>query len=228
MDILNRITEFRQERGWTEYQLAEKSGLTQSTISSWYRKDMLPTIPSLTKICRAFDISLSYFFLEEADALVSLTDNQKEIIDCISKLTPAQQELLFNFQISLKKNGSRNLVSAAVFLLHFHYLPLKIKPINLINVYVTSAAAMIVSISTIFFNTGSGTAAEGMLFIDQQLDRKDLKLQHIVEFFITLTQRKCNVALYFLRNSSIHSGVTRRRIPYADSRSTTPRSFCFI
>lgn len=101
MDILNRITEFRQERGWTEYQLAEKSGLTQSTISSWYRKNMLPTIPSLIKICRAFDISLSYFFLEEADALVSLTDNQKEIIDCISKLTPAQQKLLLDFLNSL-------------------------------------------------------------------------------------------------------------------------------
>lgn len=101
MDILNRITEFRQERGWTEYQLAEKSGLTQSTISSWYRKDMLPTIPSLMKICRAFDISLSYFFLDEADAFVSLTDKQKEIIECISKLTPAQQELLLNFLNSL-------------------------------------------------------------------------------------------------------------------------------
>lgn len=101
MDILNRITEFRQERGWTEYQLAEKSGLTQSTISSWYRKDMLPTIPSLMKICRAFDISLSYFFLDEEDAFVSLTDKQKEIIECISKLTPAQQELLLNFLNSL-------------------------------------------------------------------------------------------------------------------------------
>ena len=44
MDILDKITQFRMERNWTEYQLAEKSGLTQSTISSWYRKHMLPTI----------------------------------------------------------------------------------------------------------------------------------------------------------------------------------------
>ncbi len=101
MDILNKITEFRQERGWTEYQLAEKSGLTQSTISSWYRKNMLPTIPSLIKICRAFDISLSYFFLEKEDAPVSLTGRQKELIECISRLTPAQQELLLDFLNSL-------------------------------------------------------------------------------------------------------------------------------
>ena len=46
-DILAAITEYRLERGWTEYQLAERSGLPQSTISSWYRKNMVPTVPSL-------------------------------------------------------------------------------------------------------------------------------------------------------------------------------------
>jgi transcriptional regulator with XRE-family HTH domain len=101
LDILKKITDFRQERGWTEYQLAEKSGLTQSTISSWYRKNMLPSIPSLMKICAAFDISLSYFFLEEAEISVSLTDRQKNIIECIAKLTPGQQELLLAFLKSL-------------------------------------------------------------------------------------------------------------------------------
>ena len=33
-DILSTITAYRQARGWTEYQLAERSGLPQSTISS--------------------------------------------------------------------------------------------------------------------------------------------------------------------------------------------------
>ena len=31
-DILSVITAYREERGWTEYQLAERSGLPQSTI----------------------------------------------------------------------------------------------------------------------------------------------------------------------------------------------------
>jgi transcriptional regulator with XRE-family HTH domain len=52
-DILATITEYREDRGWTEYQLAEHPGLPQSTISSWYRKNMVPTIPSLEKICVA-------------------------------------------------------------------------------------------------------------------------------------------------------------------------------
>ena len=51
INILDRITSYRTKKGWTEYQLAEESGLTQSTISSWYRKNLVPSIPSLEKIC---------------------------------------------------------------------------------------------------------------------------------------------------------------------------------
>lgn len=37
-DILGIIKKQREARGWSEYQLAERSGLPQSTISSWYKK----------------------------------------------------------------------------------------------------------------------------------------------------------------------------------------------
>ena len=80
MDILKRIVDLRTERNWTEYQLAERSGLQQSTISSWYRKNMVPTIPSLEKICTAFGITLSQLFAEE-DAPVSLTEAQKKLLE---------------------------------------------------------------------------------------------------------------------------------------------------
>lgn len=76
MDILKRIVDLRTERNWTEYQLAERSGLTQSTISSWYRKNMLPTIPSLSKICDAFGITLSQFFLEDESKITTLSEQQ--------------------------------------------------------------------------------------------------------------------------------------------------------
>lgn len=61
MNVLDRIVEFRTAKGWSEYQLAEESGMTQSTISSWYRRHMTPSIPSLERICDAFGISLSQF-----------------------------------------------------------------------------------------------------------------------------------------------------------------------
>lgn len=72
-DVLSVITAYREERSLTEYQLVERSDLPQSTISSWHRKNMVPTIPSLGKICTAFGITLSQLFAEE-DAFICLTE----------------------------------------------------------------------------------------------------------------------------------------------------------
>lgn len=98
MNILDKITQLRLERHWTEYQLAEKSGLTQSTISSWYRKDMLPTLPSLTKICDAFGITLSQFFLEaKEENIVQLSDQQVRLLQYAARLDPEQFAALLDF-----------------------------------------------------------------------------------------------------------------------------------
>lgn len=97
MDILGKIIQYRMERNWSEYQLAEKSGLTQSTISSWYRKNMLPTIPSLSKICDAFGITLSQFFLEDNDNVTLLSDQQLQLLHHAAKLNPQQYEALIQF-----------------------------------------------------------------------------------------------------------------------------------
>ncbi len=97
MDILKRIVDLRKERNWTEYQLAERSGLTQSTISSWYRKNMLPTIPSLSKICDAFGITLSEFFLEDEDKTVMLNEQQVRLIYSAAKLNSEQYNALLQF-----------------------------------------------------------------------------------------------------------------------------------
>lgn len=101
MDILNKITEMRLEKGWTEYELAERSELTQSTISSWYRKNLIPSISSLEHICSAFGISLSQFFNENTDSSNSLTEEQQKILQRWNKLTKEQQRKLADFLDSI-------------------------------------------------------------------------------------------------------------------------------
>ncbi len=78
-DILSRITEERLKRGWSEYRLAENSGITQSTISTWYRKQMQPSISSLEKICNGLGISLAQFF--SIDSNSTLSGEQAEILE---------------------------------------------------------------------------------------------------------------------------------------------------
>lgn len=96
IDILERITYYRKQKNWSEYQLAERAGLTQSTISSWYRRNLVPSIPSLEKICNAFGITLSQFFSTE-DNSFALTDTQKELLKEAGHLTDVQQLALIEF-----------------------------------------------------------------------------------------------------------------------------------
>ena len=91
-DILAEITRLRLNRNWSEYQLAQHSGISQSTISTWYRKSQVPTIQTLEKVCLGFGITLSQFLANDDDA-VSLTESQKELLDCWAALTETQQAL---------------------------------------------------------------------------------------------------------------------------------------
>ncbi len=101
MDILEKITKLRLENNWSEYELAERADLPQSTISSWYRKKLIPSIPSLERICDAFGITLSQFFLGDDCYSEKITKEQIEILKRWNKLTKNQQEKLADFLDSM-------------------------------------------------------------------------------------------------------------------------------
>lgn len=96
MDVLATITKLREQRNWTEYQLSVNAQLPQSTISSWYRKDMLPSLTSLEKICKAFDISLAQFFSNDSEVAIAGSE-QVELLKEWNKLNKKQRELLLKF-----------------------------------------------------------------------------------------------------------------------------------
>ena len=92
MDVLERLRKLLQERGWSEYRLAQVSGLNESTISNIYRRNTLPTIPTLEAICKAFGITLSQFFAESD--MVEVTPDVKELLDAWVSLTPEQKRIV--------------------------------------------------------------------------------------------------------------------------------------
>ncbi len=102
MDVLNRILELRTERGWTEYRLAVEADLPQSTISSWYNKNMIPSINSLEKICLAYHITLAQFFTEGTPC--EITEEQAEILRLYARLNERQQQALKEFLSSVSKD----------------------------------------------------------------------------------------------------------------------------
>ena len=55
---------------------------------------MVPTLPSLEKICTAFGVTLSQLFAEGA-APVSLTESQQKLLERWAKLSEEQQAVIF-------------------------------------------------------------------------------------------------------------------------------------
>ena len=57
-DVLARIQELRESREWSVYKLAKLSGIPQSTIATWYQKNLYPPIDKIEILCNTFQISL--------------------------------------------------------------------------------------------------------------------------------------------------------------------------
>ena len=94
-NVLGTITSYREAQHWSNYDLASHAGIKPTTISSWYRKNIVPTVPTLLKICDAFGITLTEFFSVvesgEREAVV-LTHEQAEMLEKWSALRPEQKE----------------------------------------------------------------------------------------------------------------------------------------
>ncbi len=93
MDILNRIKQLRDERGWSNYKLAKEAQISEGSLNNLFRLNNQPTIPTLEAICVGFDISLSQFFAEGSEAIV-LNDEQKEMLDIWNTLNKDKKAAL--------------------------------------------------------------------------------------------------------------------------------------
>lgn len=93
MTVLERIYQLRIERNWSEYRLSEESGIAQTTISSWFRKNICPSIPSLEKICKAYNITLAQFFNWNNEP-ICLTDEQNKLINSWNKLSDNKKRII--------------------------------------------------------------------------------------------------------------------------------------
>lgn len=102
MDVLDRIDFFMQERNWTDYRLAQESGLASSTIANLRRRHTVPSIATLESICKAFGITLSQFFAE-GESSVNLSDEQKQMFRNWASLTKEQKYLVSALITELKQ-----------------------------------------------------------------------------------------------------------------------------
>lgn len=67
--INEKLKKFRKERGLSLRALAEKSGISKSTLNDIETGKSNPSVETLAKIAKALDIKISDFFRAENDSI---------------------------------------------------------------------------------------------------------------------------------------------------------------
>ena len=99
-NVMARIKELCEARSWTYYRLAKEADIPYSSLSTMLHKAYVPSVPSLMKICRGFDISLSQFFSEEDDT-AKLSKKQKLCLEHWDRLDEQNQNLALAYMDGL-------------------------------------------------------------------------------------------------------------------------------
>lgn len=93
MNIQERLEQIKKERNWTNYQLAKRAGLSETTVTNLFKRNNAPTFYTLEAICSACGITLAQFFTEGNEA-VALTEEQKNLFIKWSRLNEKQKSIL--------------------------------------------------------------------------------------------------------------------------------------
>ena len=91
-DVNARIKQLCEERKITLYELAKRSDIPYSTLSTMLHKSNQPSLITLRKICDGLGITLSHFFNAENES-VSLTESQSECLSLYNLLSIEEQKL---------------------------------------------------------------------------------------------------------------------------------------
>ena len=92
MNVIERIEELRNARGWSVNRLADKAGIPQSTLSSALSRDSL-TVETLERICEGLGISISAFFMTD-EQKEAVSAQEKILLDEFRKLSPEKKKAL--------------------------------------------------------------------------------------------------------------------------------------
>ncbi len=90
--VIQRIKELCEARDWTCYRLAKESGIPYSTLNTMMNKSNTPSIPTLSRLCDGFGITLAQFFSDRDESVV-FSSEQKALIAMWNDLNPKGKQL---------------------------------------------------------------------------------------------------------------------------------------
>lgn len=101
-NVIRRIQELCTERNISVYRLAQLSDIPQNTLSNMIAEDRMPTVPTIEKICKGLNITLSQFFSSD-DIYPEFTEDQKKLFLIWESLSPGNKELAIKYLELIKE-----------------------------------------------------------------------------------------------------------------------------
>lgn len=80
MVIGEHIKRLRQEKGWSQAQLANKLNVHQKQISGYERNIHVPSTDVIIRTAKLFDVSLDYLVFEEREDALSVKIADRELL----------------------------------------------------------------------------------------------------------------------------------------------------
>ena len=84
--VAERIKELCNKKNMSQYELAKRAGMTQSSLSTLLNKGNVPRITTLEKVCKGFGITLAQFFAEDEE-YPDLSEEQLKVLNTWQKLS---------------------------------------------------------------------------------------------------------------------------------------------
>ena len=109
MVISERLFYILEEKGITQKEFSEKTGISQSTISDWKRKKTNPSADKILKICETLNVTpyellseRSNMVVDKVDYLIALNDQEAVLLEEFRSLDNRKKDRLMGYLDALK------------------------------------------------------------------------------------------------------------------------------
>ncbi|MWV44548.1 helix-turn-helix domain-containing protein [Paenibacillus sp. HJL G12] len=94
----NRIAELRDQRGWTQEELAQSIGITRAALSHYEKNRRKPDFEILTKLADKFEVSIDYLIGRTSEPKLVMDPGVRDFVD---QLELSDADLLEKFNLTV-------------------------------------------------------------------------------------------------------------------------------
>lgn len=99
--VLKKITQLLDEHNWTLYRLAKEAKVSYSTLNNTFHRNNVPSVATLLRICKGFDITMSEFFDEGGTKFAQLDASDQQLLANYRRLPKEDKTLVRTYMQGL-------------------------------------------------------------------------------------------------------------------------------